>query len=76
MQVLAYIDYAFIIVFFVGLLGTLALISIPNPVKDLEAKAPPPVRENKLAYGFLAGLLVLLFVLTLLVQRQQAHAGS
>ena len=77
MTVLAFIDYAFIIVFFAGLLGMLVLISIPHTAAaGSEAQALPPVRENKLAYGFLAALLVLLFVLSLVSQREQAHAGS
>ncbi|HLH62435.1 MAG TPA: hypothetical protein VKV20_12190 [Ktedonobacteraceae bacterium] len=75
MTMLAYVDYAFIVLFFLGLAGVVALITIPKPVAEVEAKAPP-VRENKAAYGFLAALLVSLLVLTLLVQRQQAHASS
>jgi protein-S-isoprenylcysteine O-methyltransferase Ste14 len=74
---LAYVDYALIIVFFVVLLGLMGLIltSRPEAVRA-ETKALPPVQENKLAYGFLAGVLVLLFVLTFVIQRQQAHPGS
>ncbi len=74
---LAYIDYVLIVVFFVILFGLIVLVLTPRPeVATPESKALPPVRENKLAYGFLAGVLVLLFVLTLIVQRQQARAGS
>jgi hypothetical protein len=70
---LAYIDYALIIVFFVVLLGLMMLILTSRPeAVEAETKALPPVRENKLAYGFLAGVLVLTFV----IQRQQTHPGS
>ncbi len=71
---LAYIDYALIVVFFVVLLGLLVLILTPHPeAVGTETEALPSVQENKLAYGFLAGVLVLLFVLTFVIQRQQAH---
>lgn len=77
---LAYIDYAFIVVFFVVLFGMVVMIanqpSEAAASEGAQAHALPPVRENKLAYGFLAVLLVLLFVLTILDQRQHAHAGS
>ena len=77
---LAYIDYAFIVVFFVVLFGLVLWIAGPHEEAvastSTQAKELPPPRENKLAYGFLAALLVLLFVLTILDQRQQAHAGS
>ena len=74
---LAYIDYASIVAFFAVLLGSMVLILTPRPeAVGTETTALPPVRENKLAYGFLAGVLVLLFVLTFVIQRQQAHPGS
>ena len=75
---LAYIDYAFIVVFFVVLFGLVLWIAGPRKAAastSTQAQALPS-RENKLAYGFLAGLLILLFVLTVLDQRQHAHAGS
>ena len=71
---LAYIDYALIVVFFVVLLGLMRLILTSRPeTVGTETQALPSVQENKLAYGFLAGVLVLLFVLTFVIQRQQAH---
>lgn len=77
---LAYIDYALIVVFFVVLLGLVLWIASPRKEAVAsasgQAQALPPPRENKLAYGFLAALLLLLFILTILDQRQQAHAGS
>lgn len=77
---LAYIDYAFLVVFFVVLFGLVLWIASPRKEvvasTSTQAQALPPPRENKLAYGFLAALLVLLFVLTILDQRQHAHAGS
>jgi cbb3-type cytochrome oxidase subunit 3 len=77
---LAYIDYAFIIVFFVVLLGLILWIASPRQQEAAstaaQAQTLPPPRENKLAYGFLAALFVLFFVLTILDQRQHAHAGS
>jgi uncharacterized membrane protein len=77
---LAYIDYAFIVVFFVVLLGLILWTTSPRKAEavatSFQAEALPPPRENKLAYSFLVGLLVLFFVLTILDQRQHAHAGS
>ena len=76
---LGYIDYALIVVFFVVLFGLVLWIASPREAaasKSTQAQVLPPPRENKLAYGFLAALLVLLFVLTILDQRQHAHAGS
>jgi ABC-type Fe3+ transport system permease subunit len=77
---LAYIDYALIVVFFVVLFGLVLWIASPRKEAaastSTQAQALPPPRENKLAYGFLAALLVLLFVLTILDQRQHAHTGS
>ena len=47
---LAYIDYALIVVFFAVLLGSIVLILMPRPeAVGAETKALPPVRENKLA---------------------------
>jgi len=74
---LAYIDYALIVVFFAVLLGLIVLVLTPRPeAVGTETEALPSVQENKFAYGFLAGVLVLLFVLTFVIQRQQAHPGS
>ena len=77
---LAYIDYALIVVFFVVLFGLVLWIASPRKEAvastNAQVQALPPARENKLAYGFLAALLVLLFVLTVLDQRQHVHAGS
>jgi uncharacterized BrkB/YihY/UPF0761 family membrane protein len=77
---LAYIDYALIVVFFVVLFGLVLWIASPRKEAaastSTQAQELPPPRENKLAYGFLAALLVLLFVLAVLDQRQHAHTGS
>ncbi len=77
---LAYIDYALIVVFFVVLFGLVLWIASPRKEAaastSTQAQVLTPPRENKLAYGFLAALLVLLFVLTILDQRQHARTGS
>jgi len=76
---LAYIDYGLIFVFFVVLFALVLWIASPPQEAvstSAQAQALPPPRENKLAYGFLVGLFVLLFVLTILDQRRHAHAGS
>ncbi|HEX6484693.1 MAG TPA: hypothetical protein VF043_38090 [Ktedonobacteraceae bacterium] len=77
---LAYIDYALIVVFFVVLFGLVLWIASPRKEAaastNAQTQALPPPRENKLAYGFLAALLVLFFVLTILDQRQHVHTSS
>ena len=70
---LVFIDYGLIVVFFVALF-VLALIITHQPSevqKSIAARTNSGLQQNKLSYGFLAVLFVLLLVVTLLTERKQ-----
>ena len=85
-MLLSVIDYAFIVMFFVLLAGLLLAVIRQNP-QTTEEKAQavqpsslllplPANKANKVAYGVLAALFVLLLAVALLSEKENSRAHS
>ncbi|HKV00621.1 MAG TPA: hypothetical protein VJQ26_00775 [Ktedonobacteraceae bacterium] len=81
MTLMAVIDYALIVLFFVLLAGLLLLVTRSRPRATEEKTSTTSValsspQRNKISYGVLAVLLVLLIVATFLSERGHSRTSA
>jgi hypothetical protein len=70
MTILAYIDYGFIILFFLTAGTLIVIISRPRKLEEPAEQKLSQVRQKKIAYAALVGLLLFFALVTWMTNRQ------
>jgi asparagine N-glycosylation enzyme membrane subunit Stt3 len=70
MTILAYIDYGFIVLFFLTVGSLVVVISRPHDKVLVAGEKLPQVRQKKIAYAALAGIFLFFLLVTWMTNRQ------
>jgi hypothetical protein len=70
MIILAYIDYGFIVMFFLIVGSFVFVISRPRDKRVLAGEKLPKMRQEKIAYTVLAGLFLFFLLVTWMTSKQ------